>query len=159
MLLENVLEQEGISMAELREDRQLFVEGVVEGLVKRSYQGMKDSDRRIMEALAVFGRPVEEEAIRYLLQGWYPKLNVGRNLRGLVKRYFVREITEKSSGSEDSKGVELYSLHSLNSAYSNSRSLTRTPAIPPTPGVTWNCAPPSTMPTARCRKGEHHWTT
>jgi ADP-ribosyl-[dinitrogen reductase] hydrolase len=88
-------------------DERLFGEEIVDTLVAGGYSRLEDGDRRIMEALAVFDRPVEMQAIVYLLQPWFPDLDVRDSLRRLVGSYFAR--ANRFSGE--------YSLHPLDRKY------------------------------------------
>jgi tetratricopeptide (TPR) repeat protein len=92
-------EDSTITLAELLEDEQLFGEQVVEQLVAEGYQRLGQDEQRIMEALAVFDRPVEETAIAYLLHPWFPGLDVQAGLRRLAQGYFVNvnRITDEYS--------------------------------------------------------------
>jgi len=77
------------SLTELLGDKQLFGEQVVEQLVGEGYRRLGEGERRVMEALAVFDRPVQETAIAYLLHPWFPGLDVRARLRRLARGYFV----------------------------------------------------------------------
>jgi tetratricopeptide (TPR) repeat protein len=96
-----------IDLPQLLADERLVGKEIVEQLVAEGYSRLKDEDRRVMEALAVFDRPVEEKAIAYLLQPWFPNLDVRHNLRRLVGSYFVS--ANRSSGE--------CSLHPLDREY------------------------------------------
>ena len=80
---------------------------VVEQLVEEGYRRLGENERRIMEALAVFDRPVDETAITYLLHPWFPGLDVRAGLRRLVSGYFVSA----------SRVTGEYSLHPLDREY------------------------------------------
>jgi tetratricopeptide (TPR) repeat protein len=88
-------------------DEELFGEQVVEQLVSEGYHHLGDDERRVMEALAIFDRPVEEAAVAYLLHPWYPGLDVHSCLRRLVGGYFVSA----------SRVTGKYSLHPLDREY------------------------------------------
>jgi len=77
------------SLPKLLADEATFGAGVVEQLVAEGYRYLGDNERRVMEALAVFGRPADETAIAYLLHPWFPGLDVRACLRRLVSGYFV----------------------------------------------------------------------
>ena len=96
-----------VSLPELLADERLFGEQVVEQLVAQGYQRLRDDERRVMEALAVFDRPVDETATAYLLHPWFPGLNVRDRLRRLVGDYFVSA----------SRVTGEYSLHPLDRDY------------------------------------------
>jgi tetratricopeptide (TPR) repeat protein len=95
------------SLPKLLADEATFGAEVVEQLVADGYQRLGDDERRIMEALAVFDRPVEETAIAYLLHPWLPGLDVRAGLRCLVSGYFVGA----------SRVTGEYTLHPLDREY------------------------------------------
>jgi tetratricopeptide (TPR) repeat protein len=95
------------SLPKLLIDKQLFGEQVVEQLVAAGYRRLGDNEQRVMEALAVFDRPVDETAIAYLLHPWFPGLDVRVCLRRLVRGYFVS--ANRITGE--------YSLHPLDRDY------------------------------------------
>jgi tetratricopeptide (TPR) repeat protein len=91
------------SLSRLLANGDLFGEQVVEQLVAEGYRRLGEGERRIMEALAVFDRPVDETAVAFLLHPWFPGLDVRAGLRHLVRGYFasVNRVTGE------------YSLHPL----------------------------------------------
>ena len=91
----------------LLDDPDLFGEHVVEKLVKEGYKRLGEDERWIMEALAVFNRPVSDTAVTFLLQPWFPGLDVPAVLRRLCKGYFVTA----------SRITGEYQLHPLDHAY------------------------------------------
>ncbi|MBN1814448.1 MAG: DUF4062 domain-containing protein, partial [Anaerolineae bacterium] len=95
------------NLPRLLANRRLFGKQVVEQLVAAGYQRLGDDERRIMQALAVFDRPVNETAIAYLLHPWFPGLDVLVCLRRLVSSYFVSV----------SRATGEYSLHYLDRDY------------------------------------------
>ena len=95
------------SLTRLLADEHLFGERVVEQLVAEGYRRLGPDERRIMEALAMFDRPVEETAITYLLHPWFPGLDVRAGLRRLVSGYFAS--ANRVTGE--------YSLHPLDREY------------------------------------------
>ncbi|MBC8449371.1 MAG: tetratricopeptide repeat protein [Chloroflexi bacterium] len=95
------------SLPKLLADEEIFGEQVVEQLVVEGYCRLGDDERRIMEALAVFDRPVDEAAITYLLHLWFPGLDIRACLRCLVSGYFVS--ANRVTGE--------YSLHPLDREY------------------------------------------
>jgi tetratricopeptide (TPR) repeat protein len=99
--------REAHSLPELLADEHLFGEKVVEGLLAEGYDRLTEGERRVMEALAVFDRPVEALAINYLLQPWFPHLPAVSILRHLTKTYFVTE----------NRVTEEYNLHPLDRDY------------------------------------------
>jgi tetratricopeptide (TPR) repeat protein len=99
------------SLNEILEDDAPFGEEVVEMLVAEGYQRLDEEERRVIEALAVFDRPVAEKAISYILHPWFPDLDVRTSLRRLVNSYFV-SVT---------RATREYSLHPLDREYAYQR--------------------------------------
>ncbi len=99
------------SLPRLLADEGLFGEQVVEQLVAAGYSRLGEAERRVMEALAVFDRPVEETAVAYLLHPWWPGLDAHASLRRLVRGYFVSV----------SRVTSRYSLHPLDREYAYRR--------------------------------------
>jgi tetratricopeptide (TPR) repeat protein len=95
------------SLPRLLADEATFGAEVVERLVAEGYRRLREDERRIMEALAVFDRPADETAIGYLLYPWFPGLDVRAGLRRLVSGYFVS--VNRVTGE--------YSLHPLDREY------------------------------------------
>ena len=96
-----------LGLAELLADDSLFGAQVVETLVAAGFERLDEDERSIIEALAVYDRPVTDTAVAFLLHPWYPGLNVRPILRRLVKRYFVTY----------SKTASAYNLHPLDRDY------------------------------------------
>ena len=95
------------SLPRLLADENLFGEQVVEQLVAAGYSHLGAPERQVMEALAVFDRPVEETAVAYLLHPWFPGMDVRGSLQRLVRSYFVS--ANRFTGE--------YSLHPLDREY------------------------------------------
>jgi tetratricopeptide (TPR) repeat protein len=107
-ILAGILHQDPTaSLSRLLADEATFGAEVVEQLVADGYQRLGDDERRIMEALAVFDRPIDETAIAYLLHPWFPGLDVRAGLHRLASSYFV--------GANRVTGE--YSLHPLDRDY------------------------------------------
>lgn len=64
--------------------RFFYHKDVVRDLVKENYRRLGNDTRRVMEALAVFKRPVPIVAIDYLLEPFFPGINVPDILRHLI---------------------------------------------------------------------------
>jgi len=96
-------------LPKLLADKKLFGEQVVEQLVAAGYRRLGEDEQRVMEALAIFDRPVDETAITYLLHPWFSGLDVQACLRRLVNSYFVSlsRLTDEYR----------YSLHPLDHDY------------------------------------------
>jgi len=99
------------SLRALLADEALFGEQVVERLVEEGYGRLGEGERRIMEALAVFDRPVEATAVAFLLHPWFPDIGVAAGLRRLVGGHFVSV----------SRATEEYSLHPLDQEHAYGR--------------------------------------
>jgi tetratricopeptide (TPR) repeat protein len=107
-ILAGILHQDPTtSLSKLLADETTLGEQVVEQLLAEGYRRLGEDERRIMEALAVFDRPVDETAIAYLLHPWFPGLDVRASLRRLVSGYFVS--VNRFTGE--------YSLHPLDRDY------------------------------------------
>ncbi|MFN2283254.1 MAG: hypothetical protein ACK2UQ_02465, partial [Anaerolineae bacterium] len=96
-----------LTLNELLADETVFGEQVMEGLIAAGYERLGEEERRVLEALAVFNRPVDATAIAFLLQPWFPALDVRASLRRLVNSYFVNF----------SRATGEYSLHPLDREY------------------------------------------
>ncbi len=96
-----------LTLTELLADETVFGEQVMEGLIAAGYERLGEEERRVMEALAVYNRPVAATAIAFLLQPWFPALDVRASLRRLVNSYFVT--FNRSTGE--------YSLHPMDREY------------------------------------------
>jgi tetratricopeptide (TPR) repeat protein len=77
------------SLPQMLADESLLGKQVVEQLVAQGYQRLGQNERRVMEALAVFDRSIEETAIVYLLHPWFPGMDVQSSLRHLARGYFA----------------------------------------------------------------------
>jgi len=111
-----------LSLEILLNDRRLFGTEVIEELVSRALSRLDDDALKVMQALALFGRPVPESAVRYLLQP-YSEVN-GLDISGVVRRLARgRYITlNRSTGN--------ITLHPLDKDYSYKQ----IPEDPPTNG-------------------------
>ncbi len=96
-----------LTLTELLADETVFGEQVMESLIAAGYERLGEEERRVMEALAVFNRPVDVTAIAFLLQPWFPALDVRASLRRLVNSYFVT--FNRATGE--------YSLHPMDREY------------------------------------------
>jgi tetratricopeptide (TPR) repeat protein len=107
-MLAGILDRDpSASLARLLADERLFGAQVVEALVAEGYRRLGEDERRIMEALAVFDRPVADTAVAYLLHPWLPGLDAPAGLRRLAGGYFVS--ANRLTGE--------YSLHPLDREY------------------------------------------
>ncbi|MCP4688619.1 MAG: tetratricopeptide repeat protein, partial [Desulfobacterales bacterium] len=87
----------------------LLPENVVNALVGEAYNRLDASTQSVMQALAVYARPVPFAAMDYLLQPYLPGVDSSPVLKLLVNMHFVR----KESGR--------YYLHPVDQAYALSR--------------------------------------
>jgi tetratricopeptide (TPR) repeat protein len=62
---------------------------VVENLVAEHYAALGDERRRVLEALAVYGKAVPAAAVRFLLQPFFPQLDAEERLGALARNYFL----------------------------------------------------------------------
>ena len=97
-----------MSLTSLLGNEDLFGDMVIEKLVREAQSRLDTDATRVMQALAVYGRPVTEIAISYLLEPFTVGLNVGETLRHLARG---RYITVKRSTGE-------LILHPLDQEYS-----------------------------------------
>jgi tetratricopeptide (TPR) repeat protein len=103
-ILAGILHQDpSANLTRILADEDLFGRQVVEQLVAEGYRRLGEDERRVMEALAVFDRPVDETAVAYLLHPWFPGFDIQACLRRLVSSYFVSA----------SRVTSEYSLHPL----------------------------------------------
>jgi tetratricopeptide (TPR) repeat protein len=100
-----------LTLERLLADQALFTEQVVENLVSEHYRRLPDDQRRLLEALAVFDRPVSASAVAHLLGPFFPGLAVEDGLRRLVRRYFVTHHRERAT----------FELHPLDRQYAYAR--------------------------------------
>ncbi|MCL4300689.1 MAG: DUF4062 domain-containing protein [Anaerolineae bacterium] len=105
-LLTSILEDPTMSLPRLLAARSTETE-MVEQWVAEGYRHLSQEEQQVMEALAVFNRPVSETAIAYLLHPWSPGLNVQACLRRLANKNFVS--ANRVTGQ--------YSLHPLDREY------------------------------------------
>jgi tetratricopeptide (TPR) repeat protein len=78
-------------LQEILSDRELLPENVVEVLVGEAFSRLDPTARKVMEALAIYGRPVSPSAVDYLLQPHVPGVDSARILNRLVNMKFVRK--------------------------------------------------------------------
>ncbi len=96
-----------LTLAAVLDDQALFSERVVENLVAAHQRQLRDGERQVLEALAVYDQPVPAAAVRYLLQPFHPAVNVERCLRDLTRHHFVTH----------HRGRDTYELHPLDQQY------------------------------------------
>ena len=64
-------------------------EDVADELIREGFKRLDDPSRRVMEALAIFGRPVPPPALDYLLQTFMPGLDTPEIIRHLIRIQMV----------------------------------------------------------------------
>jgi tetratricopeptide (TPR) repeat protein len=97
-------------LEEILSDRKLLPENVVEVLVGEAFNRLDPNAQKVMEALAIYGRPVSPSAVDYLLQLHVPGVDSARVLNRLVNMKFVR----KEAGRR-------YYMHPVDKEYALSR--------------------------------------
>jgi tetratricopeptide (TPR) repeat protein len=96
-------------LQEILSDRELLPENVVEVLVGEAFSRLDPTARKVMEALAIYGRPVSPSAVDYLLQPHVPGVDSAQVLNRLVNMKFVR------------KEAGRYYMHPVDKEYALSR--------------------------------------
>ncbi|MCB0214115.1 MAG: tetratricopeptide repeat protein, partial [Anaerolineae bacterium] len=98
-------------------------DNVVEVLVGEAYSRLAPTAQQVLQALAVYGRPVPLTAIDYLLEPYHPDVDSAPNLKRLVNMNFVN----KEGG--------LYYLHPVDRAHALSHiPQANVPSPQPSPG-------------------------
>ena len=77
------------TLAALLADTAVFNENVIENLVRTALSRLDEGGHRVMQALAVFGRPVREVAVHYLLEPYMDAAGVQKTLRRLTRGLYV----------------------------------------------------------------------
>jgi hypothetical protein len=96
-------------LQEILSDRKLLPENVVEVLVGEAFNRLDPTARKVMEALAIYSRPVSPSAVDSLLQLYVPGVDSARVLNRLVNMKFVR------------KEAGRYYMHPVDKEYALSR--------------------------------------
>jgi tetratricopeptide (TPR) repeat protein len=86
-------------------------EDVMDALTEENYRRMSAAERRVLEALAVFARPVQQVAVDYLLAPFEPGLEVSAIVRSLARTHMV--VIDRDHGT--------HSLHPIDQEYLYSR--------------------------------------
>lgn len=92
-----------LTFTQLLAEADLFNEQVVENLIAEHHRRVSDEQRRVLEALAIYNKPVPAAAVRYQLASFSPDIDVDSCLRNLVRNYFVTH----------QRGRATYELHPL----------------------------------------------
>lgn len=82
-------EEQRLTLEALLADETLFGDSVISNLVQAALSRLDASGHRVMEALAVFGRPVREVAVQYLLEPYADAARIGDTLRRLTRGLYV----------------------------------------------------------------------
>lgn len=84
------------TLSELLEDKQAILpEYVVETLVGEAYSRLDRAAQMVMQALAIYARPVTASAVDYLLQPYLPVIDGVVILNRLVNMHFVRKESDR----------------------------------------------------------------
>lgn len=98
------------TLPELLSDNRAFLpDYVVETLVGEAYSRLDRTAQMVMQALAIYARPVTAAAVNFLLQPYLTAMDAAATLNRLVNMYFVR------------KEGEGYYLHPVDRAYALER--------------------------------------
>jgi tetratricopeptide (TPR) repeat protein len=96
-----------LTPADLLAHSELFSGDIIDGLVREALMRLDVEALQVMQALAVYGQPVPEAAITYLLTVYLDRTTVRTTLQKLVQSYFV--IFNKTT--------KKFNLHPIDRAY------------------------------------------
>lgn len=82
-------EEKQLTLEALLADETLFGASVISNLVQAALSRLDSSGHRVMEALAVFGRPVREVALQYLLEPYADAGRISDTLRRLTRGLYI----------------------------------------------------------------------
>lgn len=99
-----------LNLTQLLDDTALFNEQVVENLIAEHYRRITEDQKRVLEALAVYNKPVSADAVSYLMEPFFPNVDVDAYLSKLALNYFVTY----------QRGRDSYELHPLDRDYAYS---------------------------------------
>ncbi|MEM9089172.1 MAG: TIR domain-containing protein [Cyanobacteria bacterium P01_F01_bin.53] len=74
----------------LTDTEKLLPDNVVEALVGEAFSNLDSTSQRVMQTLAILGKPVPAGAVDFLLQPYLPGINSGPLLQALENRLLVR---------------------------------------------------------------------
>jgi tetratricopeptide (TPR) repeat protein len=100
-----------VTLEEVLEDARRLPGDVLEVLIGEAFQRLDLPTQRVMQALAIYGRPVSAAAIDYLLRPYLPSLDNAEILRQLVNMRFVHK-----------NGRQFY-LHSVDQTFVSERTI------------------------------------
>jgi tetratricopeptide (TPR) repeat protein len=78
-----------LSLGALLRDENLFATEIVENLIREAQSRLDNDSRRVMQALAVYNRPVTEAAVRFLLEPFVQGLDIEATLRRLARGLYI----------------------------------------------------------------------
>ncbi len=78
-----------ITLSEMLADKNLFGDEVMNCLVAAGYEHLEEEARKVVESLAVYQVPMVETAVKFLLNKWFPGLDVTGILTRLVNNFVV----------------------------------------------------------------------
>ncbi len=108
--ISGLLAERDQTLAQLLDNTALFNEEVLENLVKEQYARITLDQQHTIQALSVYNTPSSSLSIRYLLEAFYPSIDVNVCLRMLVKNSFVAH----------TRGQSTYYLHDIDQSYAYS---------------------------------------
>lgn len=111
-VLAGILQRDrSMSLHQLVADERTLGGRTVEALIAEGYRRLGETEQRVMQAMAVFAKPVGETAIGYVVDRWLPGADIRTALRRLIGSYFVTA----------SRGTGLYTLQPLDQAHAYSQ--------------------------------------
>lgn len=78
-----------VTLEALLGDNELFNEQVVENLIAEHYRRVDREQQSVLEALAIYNKPVPAAAVVFLANAFFPDIDVDRCIKDLVRHYFV----------------------------------------------------------------------
>jgi tetratricopeptide (TPR) repeat protein len=100
-----------LCLGSLMADKALLDKQIVQQLLDHVYPRLSPGEIGVVQALAIYDRPVDKSAISFLLHPWFPKLDIQSALRRLAHNFIVTV----------HRGTGEYSLHLLHWEYVDSR--------------------------------------
>jgi tetratricopeptide (TPR) repeat protein len=88
-IISNLSEQQGLQLETLLADEALFRGSVIKNLVQAALSRLNRDGHRVMQALSVFGRPVRDVAVHYLLDPYMPATTVQETLQRLTRALYI----------------------------------------------------------------------
>ena len=96
-LIPVILRRSHVPPTRLLEDESLFDERVVENLAATHYSLATEEERRVLQGLAVYNRPVTANVVRHLLEPFFPNLDIEECLFRLEDNMLVSYCDETDS--------------------------------------------------------------